>query len=109
MLCSVFGPCFVMQYFVTFYSFAIILVRKIERERERERTVCFTFIVFLIICDCLCSVALPHGTVYWSAVCDCGHTFFLSPSVPGDLCYPTVWRPIRGQLLFPPWRGTAYT
>ena len=22
-------------------------------------------------CDCYCSVALPHGAVSWSAVCDC--------------------------------------
>ena len=23
-------------------------------------------------CDCYCYVALPHGAVAWSAVCDCG-------------------------------------
>ena len=23
-------------------------------------------------CNCYCSVALPHGAVGWSAVCDCG-------------------------------------
>ena len=35
-----------------------------------ERAGCFTLIVFLMYCDCY--VALPHGVVGWSAVCDCG-------------------------------------
>ena len=51
---SVFGPCFVMQYFDSVLSsFAIILAG------------CFTLIVFLISFDCKCAVGL------W-AVCDCG-------------------------------------
>ena len=29
-------------------------------------------IISLVFCDCCCSVALPHGAVGWSAVCDCG-------------------------------------
>ena len=29
-------------------------------------------IVFLVSCDCWCSVAIPHGAVDWSAVCECG-------------------------------------
>ena len=33
---------------------------------------CFTLIVFLIKCDCWCSVAIPHGAVGRSAVCDYG-------------------------------------
>ena len=37
---------------------------------------CFTLIAFLISCDCYCSVALPHGGVTQSAVCDCGLTYF---------------------------------
>ena len=28
--------------------------------------------VYLQLCDCKCSVSLPHGVVGWSAVCDCG-------------------------------------
>ena len=47
-------------------SFAIILMGK------RKRVICFTLTVFLIACDSQCSVALPHGAVGWSAVCDCG-------------------------------------
>ena len=46
-------------------SFAIFLTRKKEPG-------CFTFIVFLMSCYCKCPVALPHGAVGWSAVCDCG-------------------------------------
>ena len=25
-----------------------------------------------LICDCYCSLTLPHGAVGWSAVCECG-------------------------------------
>ena len=28
--------------------------------------------VFRMFCDSQCYVALPHGVVGWSAVCDCG-------------------------------------
>ena len=37
-----------------------------------ERTGCFTLIVFLITIDYKCSVALLHGAMGSSAVCDCG-------------------------------------
>ena len=40
---SVFGPCFVIQYFVSFY-FCIYL-------DDEERASCFTLILFLISCD----------------------------------------------------------
>ena len=39
---------------------------------EENSSGCFTLIVFLTSCDCLRSVALSHGTLGWSAVCDCG-------------------------------------
>ena len=32
----------------------------------------FTFTVFLMSCDSQLSIALPHGAVGWSVVCDCG-------------------------------------
>ena len=35
-----------------------------------ERAGCFTLFVFLMSCDCYCSVALPHGAVGWSVVCE---------------------------------------
>ena len=47
-------------------SVAIILMGK------RKRASCFTLTVFLMACDSQCSVALSHGAVGWSVVCDCG-------------------------------------
>ena len=47
------------------YSFAIILKRK-------RKLVAFAIIVLQMHCYYKCSVALPHGAVGWSAVCDCG-------------------------------------
>ena len=39
---------------------------------EEERAGCFAFIVFPVFYFCKYSVALRHGAVGWSAVCDCG-------------------------------------
>ena len=39
---------------------------------EEERACCFVFIVFQMSCYCFCFVALPHGAMGCSAVCDCG-------------------------------------
>ena len=38
----------------------------------RGRACCFAFIVLRMTCYCKCSVTLPHGTVGWSVMCDCG-------------------------------------
>ena len=51
---SVFVPCFVVQCYV-----AIVLMGKRE-------------LVVLLCLSSWCLVALPHGVVGWSAVCDCG-------------------------------------
>ena len=59
-----------MQYLVSYSGFAIILMGKREAG-------CFNLFVFLMPCDCYCPVALPRGTLGWSAVCDCGITFLL--------------------------------
>ena len=48
-------------------SFANTLV-----EKEKGKASCFTLIVFPVSCDFYYSVALPHGVMGWSAVCDCG-------------------------------------
>ena len=40
--------------------------------KEEGRAGCFAFIVLRMSCYCECSVALPHGAVKLSAVCDCG-------------------------------------
>ena len=55
---------------------------------EEERAGCFDFIVFRMSCYCV-TVALPHGAVGWSAVCDCGipdhtHSLFLFEDVNLD-------------------------
>ena len=42
------------------------------KKKEEERAGCFAFIVFWMSCYCKCSVALPHSSGSWSAVCDCG-------------------------------------
>ena len=59
-----FGPWFVIQYFVSFK-----FCNPLDWE---ERAGYFTFIVFLMSCYCYCYVALPHGAVGWYAVCDFG-------------------------------------
>ena len=39
--------------------------------KEEEKAGCFAFIVIQMYCYYKCYVALPHGAVGWSAVCDC--------------------------------------
>ena len=56
-----FGPCFVIQFFVSVYFCNHLDVEK--------RATCITLTVFLMSCY----VALHRGTVSWSkVVCDCG-------------------------------------
>ena len=62
-----FGPCFVIQYFMPF-----LFCNHLDGER---RVGCFTLIAFLISCGCKCSVALPHCTMGWFAVRDCGVSY----------------------------------
>ena len=69
----VFGPCFVVQYFVLFPNLQ-------SSHLGRVIAGCFNLIVLLISCGYWCSVALPSGAFSWSAVCDCvvfpRHTHF---------------------------------
>ena len=37
---------------------------------EDENTGCFAIIVLQVYCYYKCSMAIPHGAVGWSAVCD---------------------------------------
>ena len=53
-----------MHYFISF-----LVCNHLD---EKERAGCFAFIVFLMSCYCKCPVALPHGAVCWSHVCDSG-------------------------------------
>ena len=39
---------------------------------KEEKAGCFAIIVLHMYCFHKCYVALPHGAVGWSAVCDCG-------------------------------------
>ena len=61
---SVFSPCFVIHYAVSFK-----FCNHLDGEK---RIACFILTVFLVSCDSQCSVALPDGAVGWSAMCDCG-------------------------------------
>ena len=56
--------CFDMHYFVS-----ILVYNHLE---EEEKAGCFSIIVLQMYCYYKCSMALPHGAVGWSAVCDCG-------------------------------------
>ena len=38
---------------------------------EEDKTSCFAIFVLQMSCYSRCSVALPHGVVGWSAVCEC--------------------------------------
>ena len=58
-----FGLCFIVQYLMLF------LVLQSSRW-GRELIVLLQ--LHLMPCDCQCSVALPHGAMGWSAVCDGG-------------------------------------
>ena len=56
-------------------SFAIIFTRK----TELVALLLLSFGCPVNYCNCKCPVALPHGAMGWSAVCDCGpdHTHLL--------------------------------
>ena len=58
---------------ITLYSF--LFCNHLKRGRYSWLV---AFIVFLVSYYCKYSVALPHGVMGWSAVCDCdiSHTFF---------------------------------
>ena len=60
---SVIVLSFLVRYFVSNTSFAIVVIRK------RERAGCFALFVFLVSRDCY--VALPRGATGLSANCDC--------------------------------------
>ena len=60
----VFGPCFVFQYFVSFW-----FCNHLDGE---ETAGYYTLTVFLVYCDSQCYMAFPHGVMGCSAVCNCG-------------------------------------
>ena len=50
------------------FCYALLYVHSIE---EEEKAGCFAITFLKMYCYYKCSVALPHGAVGWSAVCDC--------------------------------------
>ena len=57
---------FVLLY-ITLYPFYFC-----NHHEEEEKAGCFAFIVLQMYYYYKGSVALPHGAVGWSAVCECG-------------------------------------
>ena len=43
-----------------------------QKESDGEKRAGGVTLIVFLSCDCLCYLALPHGAVAWSAVCDCG-------------------------------------
>ena len=50
--------------------------------RKRERKMVAYLSIYLVSCDCYCSVALLHGAVGRSAVCNCGNSLRRQCIVP---------------------------
>ena len=65
--CLMYYPLFVGVLYLPLFG-----MRYLMSLEEEEKAGCFAFKVLQVSCYCKCSVALPHGTVGWSAVCDCG-------------------------------------
>ena len=55
----------VLSFSLSLFCYAIIVKRK-------RKLVAFSNIVLQMHCYYKCSVALLHGAVGWSALCDCG-------------------------------------
>ena len=53
---------------LSLFCLALLCVR--DSLEEKEKSECFAIIVLQMYCKC--AVALSHGAVGWSAVCDCG-------------------------------------
>ena len=69
------------------FSFAIILKRK------RNLVVLLLIISLQMYCYYKCSVALPHGAMGWSAVCDCGISLIILTyfSIMGPSASGSTW------------------
>ena len=94
---AVYIVCGVLLYFIVrciLSGFAIILIRKIE-------------LVILILIVFLICVALPHGALDWSTVCDCGIScqthFFEENPVSLDNNVSPFRKPLGD-----PWDGPFY-
>ena len=61
-----------MTVFVCFSIRAENSVDPRQTPAEEKKVGCFAIIVLHMQCYYKCSVAIPHDTVGWFAVCDCG-------------------------------------
>ena len=68
--CLMYFPLFVGVLCLSMFCYALLCVH--SSVEEEEKAGCFAIIVLQMYCYFKCSVALPHGAVGWSAVCDCG-------------------------------------
>ena len=68
-------PLFVGVLCLSLFCYALLCVHTsfFNHLEEEEKAGCFAIIVSQVSCYCKCSVALPHGAMGWSAVCDCGN------------------------------------
>ena len=62
-------PLFVGVLCLSLFCYTFQFCNRLEEEKKAD---CFPIIVLQMYCYYKCSVALPHGVVGWSAVCDCG-------------------------------------
>ena len=73
-------PLFVGVLCLYLFSYALLCVHSsfaIVLKRKREKDGCFAIFLLQMCCFYKCYVSLPHDAIGWSAVCDCGNSFFL--------------------------------
>ena len=72
-LCFMYFPLFVGFLCLSLFCYVLLCVHSsFAIVLKRERAGYFAIIVLQMYRYYNCSVALPHGVVCWSAVCDCG-------------------------------------
>ena len=68
----------------------------------------FAFIVLQMYCYYKCSVALPHGAVGWSAVCDCGISWSYSLTFCSYITqFLRSWRLFK-MTIYQPWQFISH-
>ena len=72
--CLMYFPLFVGDLCLSLFCYALLCVHSSFAIilKGEVKAGCFAIIVLQMYCYYKCSVALPHGAVGWSAVCDCG-------------------------------------
>ena len=67
-------PLFVGALCLSLFCYVLLCVHSsfCNHFEQEEKAGCFAIIVLQMHCYYKSSMALPHGVVGWSAVCDCG-------------------------------------